>query len=114
MRRAVRVSILTALLLWEITVANSTKTLAKDGTWTELTAGAVPASVAFVNEGPATILVQYGLTAAPADVNGRKADGIPYKPSMGDRPLTPSRMWARVELADAVVGSVALVHVEEA
>lgn len=95
-------------------MANATKTLAKDGSWTELTGGAAPAtSFSFENRGPASILVQYGLTAAPVDVNSRKADGIRFKPGQGDRLVTLQRVWARVELPDANVGSVALVHCEE-
>lgn len=95
-------------------MANTTKTLAKDGTWTELTAGGVPAtSFAFQNLGPASIVVQYGPSAAPVDVSGQKARGVRFKPLQGDRLVTLQRVWARVELADAAVGSVAEVSCQE-
>lgn len=95
-------------------MANTTKTLAKDGSWTELTGGGTPAtSFLFVNRGPATVIVQYNLTAAPVDVNGVKAGGVPYKPGQGEKLTTLGRVWARTELPDAAVGSPAEVHCEE-
>lgn len=88
-------------------MANTLKTLPKDGTWTELTAGGVPAtSFAFANLGPASIYVQYGVAGAPA----ASARGILYKPGHKEKTVTPlQQVWARVELADAVAGSIAEV-----
>lgn len=87
-------------------MANTTKTLPKDGTWTELTAGGVPAtSFAFQNLGPASIFVQYGVASAPA----ASARGVLYKPHKGDRLTVLQQVWGRVELADAAAGSVAEV-----
>lgn len=95
-------------------MANSLKTLAKDGTWLELTGGGVPAtSFAFQNRGPASIEVQYGVAAAPADVNGAKARGVVFKPGQGDKLVILQRVWARAELANAEVGSVAEVTCQE-
>lgn len=87
-------------------MANTLKTLAKDGTWQELTAGGVPAtSFAFQNLGPASIFVQYGVASAPS----ASARGVLFKPSKGDKLVTLQQVWARVELADAAAGSVAEV-----
>lgn len=91
-------------------MANTLKTLAKDGTWTELTNGGVPAtSFKFQNLGPASIFVQYGVTAAPAAT----VRGVLFKPAKGDKLVTLERVWARVELANAAVGSIAEVSCQE-
>lgn len=89
-------------------MAKLTRTLSRSGAWVELTAGVVPATLMFDNRGPASILVQYNITAAPAAGD----NGILFKPGQGDRPSAASRCWARVELADASVGSDATVYVE--
>lgn len=92
-------------------MANTMKTLPKDGTWTELTDGAAPSTLlVFDNQGPASIYVVYGGSSAPA----ASARGTLFKPGEGDRPSVLQRTWARVELADAAVGSVAVVNVQDA
>ena len=89
-------------------MANAVRTLPKDGTWVELTAGSAPASAFnFDNQGPASIFVQYNKTAAPAATEF----GTTFKPGQGDRPTVLSRVWARVELASALHGSPAEVFV---
>ena len=89
-------------------MANAVRTLLKTGTWVELTAGSAPAtSFSFDNQGPASIFVQYNKTAAPTATER----GTLFKPGQGDRPSVLQRVWARVELADAAVGSGAEVFV---
>jgi hypothetical protein len=91
-------------------MANTTKSLPRDGTWTELTGGGVPAtSFSFDNQGPASIYVQYNKTVAPAAAEF----GTLFKPGQGDRLVTLQRVWARVEFPDATIGSPASVFCNE-
>lgn len=90
-------------------MANSVKDLPRAGTWIELTGGAAPAvSFDFSNLGPASIYVQY-VAAQPAATEL----GHLYKPGQGDKLSDMSRVWARVEVANAEVGSDAEVFVQE-
>lgn len=89
-------------------MANAVRTLPKDGTWVELTAGSAPAtSFSFDNQGPASIFVQYNKGSAP----GANERGALFKPGQGDRPSVFQRVWGRVELANALHGSPAEVFV---
>lgn len=89
-------------------MANAVRTLPKDGTWVELTAGSAPTTAFnFDNRGPASILVQYNKTSAP----GAAEFGTKFKPGQGDRPTVLNRVWGRVELANALHGSPAEVFV---
>jgi hypothetical protein len=77
-------------------MANSIKRPLKSGAWLELTAAAVPAVFDFSNIGVLSVFVQYGPTSAPA-VTER---GHLFKPGQGDRLVTMTRVWARVEQID--------------